>query len=363
VALRKLYLKNFRCFDALELDTSSGSCLFWGSNGCGKSSLIEAIYILSTAKSFRTSILDSSIQRNKDYFSLIGITDNSKKLEINKFRNKPIEIKINDKKTNTLDLLNTTPMLSIDHNTYFYNDSNPEHRRKHLDRALFSVFKQYSENLLKFYHALRSRNLALKKSSPRESQAWNPTLSELGNKLTLQRMEFFVQSKNNFNETLSTSLHPKASLYQGIEIQLNPGYESENYLETLESNTSQDLFKKITTQGPHRADIKFLFDGRQLKHSFSRGEQKVISILWSLSYAQSISKLSSSKPIITLDDLGSEVDSHHLEFLYPLFNKFENQLIFSNINNLFDSKIETPFNNFKMFHVEQLNQDAKEKKS
>ena len=169
MALRKLYLKNFRCFDTLELDTSSGSCLFWGSNGCGKSSLIEAIYILSTAKSFRTSILDSSIQRNKDYFSLIGITDNSKKLEINKFRNKPIEIKINDKKTNTLDLLNTTPLLSIDHNTYFYNDSNPEHRRKHLDRALFSVFKQYSENLLKFYHALRSRNLALKKSSPRES--------------------------------------------------------------------------------------------------------------------------------------------------------------------------------------------------
>jgi recombinational DNA repair ATPase RecF len=85
--------------------------------------------------------------------------------------------------------------------------------------------------------------------------------------------------------------------------------------------------------------------------------------LWSLSYAQSISQLSSSKPIITLDDLASEVDSQHLEFLYPLFNKFENQLIFSNINNLFDSKIETPFNNFKMFHVEQLNQDAKEKKS
>ncbi|MEK9649629.1 MAG: DNA replication and repair protein RecF [Gammaproteobacteria bacterium] len=358
MAIKKLSLLNFRCFNSLEIDLTPGACLFWGNNGSGKSSIIEAIYILNTAKSFRTNILDSSIQRNKDFFSLKGITDNSKKIEITKQKNKPISIKINDKKTSSLDLLKTNSLLSIDHNTYFYNDSSPDNRRKHLDRALFSVFNEYSEDLLKFYFVLRARNLALKKSSPKETQAWNVSLGDLGERLTIQRKEFFDQSKENFLNTLARSSHPKATLYKEIEIFFDSGYKNLSYAEVLDKNLSEDLFKKITTAGPHRADIRFLFNGMHLKNSFSRGEQKIISILWSLSYAQSITQLTTAKPIISLDDLGSEVDSHHLEFLYPLFNNFENQLIFSNINSLFDSKIETPFNNFKMFHVEQLHLDA-----
>ncbi len=355
MALKKLEIKNFRCFKSLEFDLSLKSSLFWGNNGCGKSSVLEAIYILCTGKSFRTSILDSAIKRGEEGFSLTALTDSSKRFYITKVRNQPISIKINDKKVTALELLKYNPLLSIDHSTYFYNDSNPEHRRKHLDRALFSVYSDYSQNLLNFYHTLRLRNLSLKKSSPKDANAWNVSLAETGDNLTKYRNDFVTKSKTNFINILNQSSHPKAELYKDIKIAFNAGFSETSFLDTLTKNISQDLFKKVTSEGPHRADIKFLFDNRQLKHSFSRGEQKVIAIMWSLSFAETINQLSSSCPLITLDDLGSEIDPHHLELLYPLFNKFENQLMFSNITSLFDSKIENPFNNFKMFHVEQLN--------
>ena len=107
--------------------------------------------------------------------------------------------------------------------------------------------------------------------------------------------------------------------------------------------------------GPHRADILFESKGLLIKDIFSRGEQKLLSILWSLSQNIYLGRSFNLSPILLLDDLSSELDAEMLECFLPTLKYIENRFIFSNIVDLFGSKIMGNKQSFKKFHVEQLN--------
>ena len=70
MAFSKIDLRNFRCFDSLSIDLSSKSNLFYGKNGCGKTSILESIYVASSGRSFRTSNLESLIKKGAEVFKI-----------------------------------------------------------------------------------------------------------------------------------------------------------------------------------------------------------------------------------------------------------------------------------------------------
>ena len=86
------------------------------------------------------------------------------------------------------------------------------------------------------------------------------------------------------------------------------------------------------------------------KDLFSRGEEKAFSIIWGLAISMTLINLGIDN-VTVLDDLSSEIDGKHLETLLAIIKKAPNQFIFSNISDLFDSKIDENFN-IKKFHVE-----------
>ena len=94
MAFSKIDLRNFRCFDSLSIDLSSKSNLFYGKNGCGKTSILESIYIASSGRSFRTSNLESLIKKDAEAFNIKAYDNKTGSiLEVKKARNKPINIK------------------------------------------------------------------------------------------------------------------------------------------------------------------------------------------------------------------------------------------------------------------------------
>ena len=109
-----------------------------------------------------------------------------------------------------------------------------------------------------------------------------------------------------------------------------------------------------TTVGPHKADIIFESKDLLIKDIFSRGEQKLLSILWSLSQNIYLGRTFNLSPILLLDDLSSELDNEMLKCFLPTLKYIENRFVFSNIVDLFDSKINTDKQLFRKFHVEQL---------
>jgi DNA replication and repair protein RecF len=123
---------------------------------------------------------------------------------------------------------------------------------------------------------------------------------------------------------------------------------------SITDNRYQDLKRRTTTLGPHKADIKFLINNIDARQILSRGEQKLFSILWCCAQHEVLRKSFNIKASLIIDDIKSELDDSTFLVFLNLLKFLNNQVIFSCIDDHFSSKIEPNFREFKKFHVEQL---------
>jgi len=358
VAFSKIDLRNFRCFDSLSIDLSSKSNLFYGKNGCGKTSILESIYVASSGRSFRTSNLESLIRKGAEAFNIKAYDDNTGSiLEVNKAKTKPINIQINNSKVTISELVRAFPSFSIDSKTFFYNDNAPEYRRKQLDRGLFIASPDYAKDWFGYFRSLKQRNSALKLGDMAQAKAYDPVLVDHGERLNFLRENLIIEVKKIYDDLVNklTQENKRADIFSNLDIYIKSGFNNKKGLmESLINTNNIDLKRKITTSGPHKADVIFESKDSLIKDIFSRGEQKLLSILWSLSQNIYLGRSFNLSPILLLDDLSSELDAEMLECFLPTLKYLENRFVFSNIVDLFGSKITDDEKSFKKFHVEQL---------
>ena len=355
--LTNISVKHLRCFNHVELSLSPGINFFYGSNGSGKTTMLEAVFIFSSGKSFKSSNLHSLIKFDKQNFYLKGY-DNSTGhvIEIEKHKNKPVSIKLNNKKIVTSKLIKQLPCTPIHNNTFSFTSASPDFRRKLLDRSIFIAEDNFSTTWFSYHRALKQRNVMLKNNRKSDIYAWNKKLSTDGELITEFRKNFFDKVKMEFKNLLEI-LKPKNvfNFFNYISIDYSCGWNLNNSLFcTFEENLQKDLKRKTTTEGPHKADIKFLIKNTDARQILSRGEQKFFSILWSCAQNEVLKKHYKVEPILIIDDIKSELDERVFDLLVELLKHNRNQVIFSCIEDCFSSKITNEFNQFKKFHVEQL---------
>jgi len=358
VAFSRIDLRNFRCFDSVSIDLSSKASLFYGKNGCGKTSILESIYVASSGRSFRTSNLESLIKKGSEAFVIKAYDDNTGSiLEVKKANNKPINIKINNSRVTISELVRAFPSFSIDSKTFFYNDNSPEYRRKQLDRGLFIASPDYAKDWFGYFRSLKQRNSALKLGDLAQAKAYDPLLVEHGEKLNFLRDNLISEVKKIYDELVDklAQENKRAKIFSNLKINLKPGFnDKEGLLKSIGNSNNVDIKRKNTTVGPHKADVIFESKGSLIKDIFSRGEQKLLSILWSLSQNIYLGRTFNLSPILLLDDLSSELDDEMLKCFLPTLKYIENRFVFSNIVDLFGSKIDSDKQSFIKFHVEQL---------
>jgi len=358
VAFSKIDLRNFRCFESLSIDLSSKSSLFYGKNGCGKTSILESIFVASTGRSFRTSNLEALIKKGSKNLIIKAYDDEAGSiLELIKEKNKPINIKINNSKTTISELSRAFPSFSIDSKTFFYNDNAPEYRRKQLDRGLFIASQDYAKHWFGYFRSLKQRNSALKLGDLAQAKAYDPMLIDHGERLNILRENLIAGVKVIYDDLVKKLEQEtkRAKIFSGLDIYLKSGFNNKvGLMDSLIEANAIDLKRRVTTAGPHKADIIFESKCSLIKDIFSRGEQKLLSILWSLSQNIYLGRSFNLNPILLLDDLSSELDQEMLECFLPTLKHIENRFIFSNIVDLFGSKIMSNKESFKKFHVEQL---------
>ena len=355
--LSKISLRNFRCFESLELSLSPGVNFFYGSNGSGKTSLLESIYLFSSGKSFKSTNLISLIKHNNKKFSLKGY-DGTKGdvVEIEKMIDKPISVLLNNKKIASNALLKKFPCTPIHNNTFSFASAPPDFRRKLLDRSVAICEELFIINWFAYYKALKQRNSTLKNNRISDIYAWNSQLVKHGFVLTESRKLFFEKTLNNFKIILNLIDAVNVFDFLGhIDISFYQGWDNnKTLLEILEDNLDNDKRRKTTLLGPHKADIKFLINNIDPKQILSRGEQKFFSILWSCAQNEVLKNEYNIDPLLIIDDVKSELDETVFNLLLEILTHSKNQIIFSCIENVFSSKMAGRLNQFKMFHVEQL---------
>ena len=357
VSFTNISIKNFRCFNNVDLTLSPGINFFYGPNGSGKTSVLESVFLFSSGKSFKSTDLSSLIKYKSKNFSLKGF-DGAKGyiVEINKNTNSSINIKLNNKRITTSKLIREFPCTPIHNNTFSFANASPDFRRKLLDRSIYIAENNFSRNWFSFYRTLKQRNSLIKNSRISDIYTWNKKLSDDGTILNNFRKSFFENTLDEFN-FLVDLLNTKDffEFFEVITIDFFQGWdEDESLLDSLNNNNEKDLIRKTTTAGPHKSDIKFFINNIDARQILSRGEQKIFSVLWSCAQHEVLKKKYNIDATLIIDDIKSELDDRIFNVFVELLKHINNQIIFSCIDDCFSSKMISNFKEFKKFHVEQL---------
>lgn len=331
--LSKITLNNFRNIEYASLVLSSGINVFFGENGAGKSSILEAIHHLSTGNSFKTRHFKKVIKHGASNFSVRGELSSQHSLAIQKQNDKSIIVKINNDNVNSSSALaRHLPLQIIFEDLFNIIDCGPSERRKFLDWGVFHVEPSYYTILSKYKKAVMQRNTLLKKQIPDLSalESWDKLMINNGIELHALREKYMVQLIPQFISVLK-ALSP--SLAINISYQHGWGQSlAELNASTLEKELlnarKRDIELGYSTKGAHRADLRFYSESHLAKEFLSRGQQKVALI--ALKLAQGM--LLSNNCVYLIDDLSSELDAKTLERIGDFLKESKAQVIMTSLD-------------------------------
>ncbi|MDF1653968.1 MAG: DNA replication/repair protein RecF [Coxiellaceae bacterium] len=331
--LNKLVLQQFRNISHAELCLSPHINLFIGENGAGKSSLLEAVYLLSYGRSFRSSQQERLIQHNTEAFTLFTeLSHGSKDFALGYERNVlgKSQIKINGANKTSLSALSAhLPSQLLTTTSYRYFTDGPKLRRSHLNWGVFYQDTQFGPLWSRLQKSLKQRNAALKERVSREQvSAWDPELILHSESIHKLRASYVAALQPVLQQLL-------AVLLDGYQLQLcyEPGWNTDlSFSEALDAGYFRDTQVGYTTQGPHRADMQMYLDDLPAHLVLSQGQQKLA--VYALCFAQGLllSQHSHTTPVYLIDDLVSELDSQKIECLAQVLQQISAQTLITGIH-------------------------------
>ncbi len=316
--LKSLSLTNFRIYAQLNLNFDQRATIFVGNNAAGKSSILEAIYLLSTTKSQRVENEDELIKDQEEFTKVEGFIENGGETELliilNKITNEVKfrkKVLVNGISRRTTDFIGNLPAVIFYPSDINLVTGSPSLRRWHLDLALAQIDHQYKKNLTLYEQFLTSRNRVLKRiregiSRADELDYWTEELIKHSEVIRLKREDFF-----NFINKLQTPLGEfrfefKQSLISG---------------EKLKETNGREVAAATTLIGPHRDDFSIELEGRNMAHYGSRGEQRTATLAFKLAQLEYMAKMLGKRPILLLDDVFSELDADHRAHVVEIVSK------------------------------------------
>lgn len=359
--IKELKLKNFRNYSDFNIEFDKKVNLILGNNAQGKTNLLEAIYITSMGKSFRTNKENEMIMFEYDY-SQIGIKaekeylDTNVEIVINKESKKSIKKDgIQIKKISQL-LENILIVIFSPEDLKLVKDE-PEKRRKFIDRELCQISPSYYENLYNYKKVLYQRNFYLKEREIDNSilDVWDSQLAKYGASIILKREEFIKKISKISNEIQKSITNNKEDLLieynPNIKTKENKKAQEEYFYEKIKSSYENDIRLRTTTKGPHKDDIIFNVNGINIRSYGSQGQQRTAALSLKLAELNLIKEETGEEPILLLDDVMSELDIERQEFLIKTLK--ENQVFITTTD--VDEKLKNSFPNAKIFFVEKGN--------
>lgn len=309
--LRRFKLQNFRSYSKKEFSFSSGTTLVAGPNTSGKTNLLEAIYLLSTGKSFRAGVEREMITYQKEIARVKGRVSQNKEFN-------DLEIILtsgqtrSDQRPKKRYLINGVGKRRMDfigqmRSVLFRPEDleiiidSPSVRRNYLDEVLEQVDREYRRANLSYQKGLRQRNKLLEqirdKGKPHSVLFfWDKLLLENGALITQKR------------EELITLINQKFKKGDGLKI----GYERSLISpQRLAKYAREEVAAAMTLVGPHRDDLTFYLGERDLRSYGSRGEQRMAVFNLKLAELEFVSEKTDQRPILLLDDIFSELDQAH----------------------------------------------------
>ena len=310
--INKIKLQNFRNYNEQEINLNKSINVFYGDNAQGKTNILEAIFLCTFGKSFRTNKEKELIKLGKDNANVIIEYEK-------KDRDGKISISISDKKqilVNGIKIKKLSELLGNINIVIFTPDDinilkgGPALRRRFLDMMIGQLKPNYVYTLNMYIKTLEQRNNYLRQIKEENKpenllDIWDEKLIEYADIIYKYRKEFIDKIKKKLN-----IIHKKITdEKEEINIQYISNCESkEVYSELLKQRRKLDIIKGFTTKGIHRDDFEIYINNKELSIYGSQGQNRTAILSLKLSELQVIYDEIEEEPILLLDDFMSELD-------------------------------------------------------
>ncbi len=325
-----------------------------GENASGKSAVIEAIFILGRAKSFRSATIKPVINFTQNHLIVSAQTLQSNGSSIHlgiQLDSKSFCCRINQQSTQKRsDLAYALPLQIIHPKSYELLDAGPQLRREFLDWGVFNDDEKFLPAWRNFKKALSQRNSLLKAKRPEHINVWDKELVYYGTIVNSYRQLYLQKLKPVFKDIIDRFLE-----IDDINIKLISGWDTSlDFQQVLTEDLEKDLRYGFTHSGPHRGDFQLLVSNRLAKDFVSRGQLKLIVMSLKLAQVQLFTNEHSNMGCFLIDDFAAELDVMNRSKLLHYLSEMDCQ-VFITATEMSDFGDLSYLKNYKMFHVEHGN--------
>jgi len=346
--LNTIKITDFRCLEAAEMDLGSGYNLIYGANASGKTSVLEGIAYLGRGRSFRGASTQDLIRNGASEFVLFGKTEIGPRVASLGVRNsrQGLEVHVDgEKSSGAAALAEMLPLQVIDPDVHNLVAGGPEERRRYIDWIAFHVEQGYLAQWRRFRRALKQRNAALRDGSSRDSLAgWDKELAEVGLEVHEARRRALEIARPALEEAGTTLLG------SGVDFEYQRGWPADKtLLEALAASSERELQFGSTQTGPHRADMRLIYDERKARKRVSRGQQKLLACSLVVAAVEVVQTHLERPLLLLLDDPAAELDANSLNRLMSSVASLGCQVVATALEADKSLFPQTP----SLFHVEQ----------
>ncbi|PID29417.1 MAG: hypothetical protein CR982_02890 [Candidatus Cloacimonadota bacterium] len=329
--INRLRINNFRNYKELEINFDNKTVYLTGENGQGKTSMIEAISVLSLLNSFRSKNYNHlKNSESKTFFLEAFFTDSTGKiLDVSiSFDGKNKQISFLGKKISKMsDFYGKIPLVYLVPDQGIITYGPPMERRKYIDSFISMIDSEYFKALKYYNLTLKQKNSVLIENRKNGGDidavisVYNNQLIDYGTKIFSKRVYFI----NNFKKIFNKIITYISENIKTADIVYKSSIDIKNYREDFKSSLNKNRYLEIARGGsligPHKDDIVFKINDFNLRIYGSKGQHKIFLVALKLTELEYIKSLKYEYPIFLIDDLYSEIDDSKSKRIASLLDK------------------------------------------
>jgi DNA replication and repair protein RecF len=326
VRVKRIGLRDFRNYEAAEVEIADGLTVVAGANGAGKTNLLEALYFGCTGHSPRTSNERELVRRGGEGVARVVLDlaadDGEHRIEVGFQPGEAKHLRVDDSPVDSLAGVEVRPLVSV-----FLPErlelvkGAPAARRAHLDQVVTALWPSRAETRSAYSRALAQRNALVARiragnASPGALDAWDAELARHGTRLMADRAEAVDGLRPLYAE-----LAERLGLPGSAELRYRPrsaATDADGLAAELAERRSADIERGFTAHGPHRDELQLLLGGASLRAYGSQGQQRAALLALLFAERTLLAERRARQPLMLLDDVMSELDSERRELLAGL---------------------------------------------
>jgi len=353
--LKTLSLRNFRNYQEQIVEFTAPKTILVGNNAQGKSNLLEAVELLATLRSHRTS-RDKDLVKDEESLATVsgslkrefGVSELILTLRRNGRRTVNLNHENLRRQMDFLGVLNAVEFSSLDLDLV---RGGPENRRRWLDTLLIQLEPVYANILQQYQKVLRQRNAFLKSNSENlheksvQSQLalWDTQLVITGTRVIRRReraINRLAPIAKLWHSNISASTeHLQINYAPNIPLsETHQGEVQQAFLDKIQQRTVAEMHQGTTLVGPHRDEIELTINDTPARQYGSQGQQRTLVLALKLAELQLIEEVVGEPPLLLLDDVLAELDpSRQNQLLDAIQDRFQTLITTTHLGS-FDSQ-------------------------